>query len=76
MVVSQSYAFDSNTITRLRSLCNAQLTLRVGKVRDKLVRMIEIIKVNNMDLDRDNMVSFSVEPKGGMRIIPYSHAKV
>lgn len=76
VVVSQSYAFDSNTITRLRSLCNAQLTLRVGKVRDKLVRMIEIVKVNNMDLDRDNVVSFSVEPKVGIRIIPYSQARV
>jgi len=61
---------------RIRELCNAQLTLRVGKVRERLVRMIEIVKVDNMDLDRDNVVSFSVEPKVGMRIIPFSQAKV
>ena len=76
VVVAQSYAFDSNTIVRLRSLCDAHLNLRVGKVRDRLVRMLEVIKVNNMELNRDNVISFQVEPKVGMRIVPYSQAKI
>ena len=76
VVVSQSYAFDSNILTRLHSLCNTHLNLRVGKLRDRLVRMLEIVKVNNMDLDRDNVISFEVEPKVGMRIIPFSQARV
>ena len=75
VVVSQSYAFDSNILARLHSLCNAHLNVRVGKLRDKLVRMLEIVKVDNMDLDRDNVISFEVEPKMGMKIIPVSQAR-
>ena len=76
VVVAQSYAFDSSTIMRLRSLCDAHFNLRVGKIRDKLVRMVEIVKVNNMEPNRDNLISFQVESKNGMVIIPYSQAKV
>lgn len=76
VVVAQPYAFDSSTIARLRSLCDSHFSLRVGKIRDKLVRMLEVVKVDNVEPNRDNVISFQVEPKVGMRIIPFSQAKV
>ena len=49
--------------------------MRVGKVRDKVVRMLEVVKANSVELNRDNTISFEVEPGSGIRIIPYSQTK-
>ncbi len=40
------------------------------EVRGKSVRTLEVKKINTTEKTRDNMVSFVVEPKIGMRLIP------
>ena len=75
MVAAHSYAFDEAVFLRLSALCDAHLKLRGGKVRSKLVRILEVVKVNNVELDRDNSISFEVEANAGIRIIPFSQAK-
>lgn len=76
VVAAHSYTFDESMLTRLSAVCDAHLKLRVGKVRDKVVRILEVVKANAVDLNRDNTISFEVEAGSGIRIIPFSQAKV
>jgi flagellar protein FlaH len=75
-VVSHSYAFADGLFVRLRDLCDADFRLRTSKIRAKLLRTLEVMKGNGIDLDRDNMVVFEVEAGSGIRVIPFSRAKV
>ena len=56
-------------------MCETHLNLKTGKVRDKVVRVIKVQKLDDVEIVRDNEISFSVEPGIGMAIIPYSSAK-
>ena len=75
IVVSNSYAFDESMSIRLSALCDTHLRLRAGKIKDKVVRKLEVVKVNDVELDTDNIISFEVESGTGIRIIPFSQAK-
>ena len=75
ILVAHSSAFDEGMLTRLRSLCDAHLRLYVENVRGKQVRIMEVSKVHNADLATGNVVSFTVEPGIGMRIVPMAQAK-
>ena len=61
--------------TRLRSLCDGYITLGSEQVRGKSVRTLEIKKIGTVEQNRDNMVSFVVEPEVGMRLIPFNRTK-
>jgi archaellum biogenesis ATPase FlaH len=37
--------------------------------------MLEMIKSNSIELDRDNLMVFEVEPGAGVRIIPMSQTR-
>ena len=76
VAVAHPYAVDPNMLLRLSDLSDTLLRLRTGKVRDSVVCSIEVVKANNVELDKDNLVSFRVEASLGMQIIPYSQAKV
>ena len=76
VIVVHSYAFDEGMLVRLSAMCDAHLKLRVGKMKDKVVRVAEVVKVNSVELDRDNTVSFEVEAGSGIRFIHFSQAKV
>ena len=56
-------------------MCETHLILRIGEVLDKVVRMIKVAKLDDVDLAKDNEVSFGVEPGIGISIIPYPSAK-
>ena len=75
IVVTHSHVLDDAMVSRLSSLCDRHLRLRTGKVRSKVVRMVEVIKANNVELDKDNQVNFEVEAGSGIKIIPYSQVK-
>ena len=75
VVTAHSYAFDAPMLVRVSDLCDNHLTLRTGKMRAKVLRFAEILKADNVALDRDNLISFEVEPKTGIKIIPYSQTK-
>ena len=75
IVVTHSHVLDDAMVSRLSSLCDTHLRLRTGKVRSKVVRMVEVIKANNVELAKDNQVNFEVEAGSGIKIIPYSQVK-
>ena len=56
-------------------MCETHLSLRTGKVRDKVVRVVKVAKLDDVDWDKDNEASFGVESGIGISIIPYSSAK-
>ncbi|MDE0822380.1 MAG: hypothetical protein OSB07_00165 [Dehalococcoidia bacterium] len=56
-------------------MCETHLNLRTGKILDKVIRIVTVVKLDDVDLTRDNEVSFGVEAGLGITIIPYSQAK-
>lgn len=76
ILVAHSYAFDEEVLSRTRSLCDAHLRIRLDQMGDRLVKIMEILKVRGADRSTGDIVSFEIEPKSGMRIIPLSKARV
>ena len=75
MLVTHSVAFNTDLLHRICSLCETHLNLRTGKILDKVIRIVTVVKLDDIDLTRDNEVSFGVEAGLGITIIPYSQAK-
>jgi len=73
--VVHSYAFEEKMLIRIRSLCDAHLTLKMEQVGDRLVKVMEVGKVRNADQSTGNVINFDVEPGLGMKIVPLSRAK-
>jgi flagellar protein FlaH len=70
--VASTYAFDDTTLARLRSMCDAHLTLRTEEVGDQLVKILEVAKVRGASKTTGNIITFDIEPDIGMKIIPFS----
>ncbi len=75
MLTMHSYASNEQLLTRLRSICDAHMRLRVEEVGSQLVKVLEVAKVRGANKSTGNIVSFDVEPNIGMRIIPITKAK-
>ena len=75
VVVAHSHAFSEDMFSRLRSLSDSHLKLRTGKVRDKVMRTLELMKVDNVELNSNNTIVFDVESKTGIRITQFSQVK-
>jgi flagellar protein FlaH len=75
IVTIHSYASNEQLLTRLRSICDAHLRLRLEEVGSQLVKVLEVAKVRGAAKSTGNIVSFDVEPNLGMRIIPITKAK-
>lgn len=73
-LVVHTYAFGEGMLQRIRSLCDAHLSLRLEEMRDLVVKVMEVTKVRNADR-QDNTMSFDVEPGVGLKTIPLSRAK-
>lgn len=71
-----SYAFESGFIIRLSSLCDAHLRLKTDTVGAQIVKTLEVSKIKGAERNTGNIISFEVEPGCGMKIIPFSKAKV
>lgn len=76
VLVAHSYAFEEEMLSRSRSLCDTHLRLKLEQVGDRLVKTLEVLKVRGAERPTGDIVSFEVEPKMGMRIIPLAKAKV
>ena len=72
---AHSHAFDERILTRVRSVCDAHLKLLVEPGASELVKTMEIAKVRGAELSTGSIISFSIEPGIGMRIIPVSKAR-
>jgi len=76
ILVAHSYAFEEDMLARTRSLCDARFKLRLEQVGDRMVKLMEVLKVRGADRPTGDVVSFDIEPKVGMRIIPLAKARV
>jgi len=76
ILVAHSYAFEEEMLSRSRSLCDAHFRLRLEQIGDKMAKIMEVLKVRGADRPTGEVVTFEIEPKTGMRIIPLSKAKV
>ena len=72
---AHSHAFEERVLTRARSVCDAHLRLLVEPGASELVKTMEIAKVRGAELATGSIISFSIEPGIGMRIIPISKAR-
>ena len=68
-------AFDPSILTRVRSLCDAHLRLRVDKLGSQLQKTIEVAKIRGAEVPTGNISGFEVEPGLGIRIVPISKAR-
>jgi flagellar protein FlaH len=76
LITLHTYAFEEDTLIRLRSICDAHLVLKRTLIGDKYVMMLEVVKVRGAHKATGNVVSFEVHPGFGMKIIPITMAKV
>ncbi|MCX7912274.1 MAG: hypothetical protein N2506_04860 [Dehalococcoidales bacterium] len=76
IIVAHTYAFDEEILARTRSLCDARFRFRLEQVGDSMVKIMEVLKVRGADRPTGDVVSFDVEPRIGMKIIPLSKARV
>ena len=76
ILVAHAYAFDEEVLSRTRSLCDAHLRIRLEQMGDKLVKIMEVLKVRGAESKTGDSVGFEVEPRKGMHIIPLSKARV
>ena len=76
ILVAHSYAFEEEMLSRTRSLCDARLRLRLEQVGDSMIKLLEVLKVRGAERPTGDVVSFDIEPKLGMRIIPLAKARV
>ena len=75
VVTLHTYSVDESGTNRIRSMCDADLYLRVDNVGDQLINVLEVKKVSGATKNTGNVVSFTVEPMVGLRIIPISLGK-
>ena len=76
ILVAHSYAFEEDMLSRTRSLCDARFRLKLEQIGDRMVKIMEVLKVRGADRPTGDIVSFDIEPKLGMRIIPLAKARV
>ena len=76
ILVAHSYAFEEDMLARTRSLCDARFRLKLEQVGDRMVKLMEVLKVRGADHQTGDVVTFDIEPGVGMRIIPMSKARV
>lgn len=76
LLVAHSYSFEEQILSRVRSICDAHLRLRLEQVGERMVKMMEVLKVHGADRATGDVVSFDIEPKVGMTIVPLAKARV
>jgi len=69
------HAFDEDSLTRVRSVCDAYLRLQVRTSGSQLLKTIEVAKIRGADMATGNIIGFQVEPGLGIKIVPISRAR-
>ena len=54
----------------------ARFRLRLEQMGDRMVKLMEVLKVRGADRPTGDVVSCDIEPKVGRRIIPLAKARV
>ncbi len=76
LITLHPYAFEEDTLVRIRSTCDAHLVMKKTQLGNKYVMLMEVVKVRGAHKATGNIVSFEVHPGYGMKIIPVSMAKI
>jgi len=76
IITLHTYAFDEDTLVRIRSKCDAHLVMRKTQLGNKYVMLLEVVKLRGALKTTGNLVSFEVHPGYGMKIIPVTMAKI
>ena len=76
ILVIHSSSFDERTLVRLRALSDAHFRLSVEKFGQKLLKTLEVCKVQNAELDTGKIVNFDVKPGFGIQISPMNRATI
>jgi flagellar protein FlaH len=76
LITLHTYAFEEDTLVRIRSICDAHLNMKKALMGDKYVMMLEVVKVHGAKKTTGNMVSFEVHPGYGMKVIPMTFARI
>lgn len=76
LLVAHSYSFEEQILSRVRSICDAHVRLRLEQVGDRMMKMMDVLKIRGADRPTGEVVSFDIEPKAGISIIPLAKAKV
>lgn len=76
MLTAHTFAFSEDLLTRVRSICDAHLSLKKEEVGERLVKTLEVAKIRGAQKTTGNIIAFEVEPQFGVRIIPVSRAKL
>jgi flagellar protein FlaH len=76
LITLHPYAFEEDTLVRIRSTCDAHLVMKKTQLGNKYVMLMEVVKVRGAHKTTGNIVSFEVHPGYGMKIIPVSMAKI
>jgi len=76
LVTLHTYAFDEDTLVRIRSICDTHLNMKKALIGEKYVMVMEAMKVRGAKKTTENIVSFEVHPGYGMKVIPMSFARI
>ncbi|MCC6616390.1 MAG: AAA family ATPase [Anaerolineae bacterium] len=75
IVTIHSEPVSHELVNTLRSMCDANLKLRVEQDGQRMVKTLEVSKVRGASSTTGAIVGFDVEPGWGMRVIPISKAR-
>lgn len=75
VIVARDSAFDPMLLPRLNDVCNNHLRFGAETVGARVVHTLEVRKLNNAELRKDNSFGFQVVPQVGIHIVPYSRVK-
>ena len=75
MVTLHAQGVDEDLLNPLRSMCDADLRLKVEQDGQRMVKTLEVSKVRGADSVTGAVVGFEVEPGWGMRVLPISKAR-
>ena len=76
VVVARESAFDPQLLPRLNSLYNNYLRFGAETVGARFVNVLEVQRLNNAELRKDDNFGFVVEPEIGLHVIPVAKVKV
>ncbi|MDA1128718.1 MAG: AAA family ATPase [Chloroflexi bacterium] len=74
-LVAHSYAFNTEILVRISSMCDAHLRLSLDNIGEKLIKVMEVAKIRGAQTSTGNITSFDILPGLGMKIIPFSKAR-
>ena len=78
LLVAHSYAFDERILERVLKMCDSHLKLGIERMGTKLVKTVEVCKLESAGPDsvHGGRVFFEIVPGLGLRVLPGGKVKV